>query len=102
ALTLLFSGVTIVSIMVASKYDVALFFGIVLGSWLLKLVIFVVVLALVRDQPFINNLALFIALVVAIVANLSIDSYVALKSRMPYVNVPDPIEKDSSADNSGE
>lgn len=88
-LTLLFSGVTIASIMIAAKFDVALFFGVVLGSWLLKLVIFIIVLALVRDQPFIDNLALFIALVIAIAVNLGIDSFVVLSARMPYVtNLP--------------
>ena len=100
-ITLIFSGVTIVSIMVAGKFDIALFFGVVLGSWLLKLIIFIVILALIRDQPFIDNVALFIALVVAIAVNLGIDSFAVLSSRMPYVtNLPadsSQAEEDGSA-----
>jgi hypothetical protein len=86
AVAVLFSAVTAASMMVAIKFEIAAFFGIVMGSWLLKMVLFIVALVLLRDQPFINTVALFISLVVAIVGTVAIDTIVVIKSRMSYVS----------------
>lgn len=57
-----------------------------MGAWLLKMVLFIAAILLLRDQPFINPVALFIALVVAIVGTVIIDAYVVVTSRMGYVS----------------
>lgn len=85
-LTLLFSGLTIISILIASNFQVGGFFGIVLGSWLLKLVLFILALFFLKDQPFVDNLAVFVALVGAILVTIVIDAYTVFSSRMPYVS----------------
>jgi hypothetical protein len=61
AVAVLFSAVTAASMMVAIKFEIAAFFGIVMGSWLLKMVLF-------------------------IVGTVAIDTIVVIKSRMSYVS----------------
>jgi hypothetical protein len=86
AVALLFSAVTAVSMMIAIRFEIAAFFGIVMGAWLLKMVLFIIALVLLRDQSYINTVALFISLVVAIVGTVAIDTLVVTKSRMSYVS----------------
>lgn len=84
-LALLFSGLTILSVSLGSKLPLGGFYGLVLGGWLLKLVLFAVVLGLLQDAEFVSGPVLFFALVGAILGGLGIDSYVALKARIPVV-----------------
>jgi hypothetical protein len=86
AVAIVFAAITAISLMIAIKFEIAAFFGIVMGSWLLKMVLFIVAILLLRDQPFINDVALFVALVVAIVGTVVIDAYVVMTSRMGYVS----------------
>lgn len=83
---IVFAAVTAISLQIAIKFEIAAFFGIVMGAWLLKMVLFIAAILLLRDQPFINPVALFVALVVAIVGTVAIDAYVVFTSRMGYVS----------------
>ncbi|MGJ0203750.1 3-oxoacyl-ACP reductase [Leucobacter sp. gxy201] len=62
-----------------------LFFGIVLGGWVLKFVIFIVVSLLLRDQPWLDPVILFIGIVASVLVSLAIDSVIVAKSRIPVV-----------------
>jgi len=86
ALAVVFAGITAASMLVAIRFRLAAFFGIVMGAWLLKLVIFVVLLVLVKDQPFVNDIVLFLALVVSIVGTLAIDALVVVRGRLGNVS----------------
>jgi len=86
ALAVVFAGITAASMLVAIRFRLAAFFGIVMGAWLLKLVIFVVLLVLVKDQPFVNDVVLFLALVVSIVGTLAIDALVVVRGRLGNVS----------------
>jgi hypothetical protein len=86
-----FLGVTAVSIIVAfrvTKNDVLnpLFFLIVLGGWIVKFVVFLVAAFLLRDQPWINLVVLFLTIIVSVVGSLAIDVIVIARSRLPYVS----------------
>lgn len=85
-LAVLFAAITAASMLVAIRFTLGAFFGIVMGAWLLKLVIFVVLLVLLRDQPFVNDVVLFLALVVSIVGTLAIDALVVLRGRLSHVS----------------
>ena len=85
-----FLGITAGSILLASRYDVIAFFGIVMGAWLLKFVIFLVLALALRDQPWIDARVMFLTLVVGVVGTLVVDMVVVAKSRMAYVDVPLP------------
>lgn len=81
-----FLGITAVSILLASRYDIAAFFGIVMGAWLLKFVLFIVLALVLRDQPWVQPAVLFLTLVVGIIGTLVIDVVIVSKSRLPYVS----------------
>jgi len=49
-------------------------------------VIFVVLLVLVKDQPFVNDVVLFLALVVSIIGTLAVDALVVVRGRLAYVS----------------
>lgn len=81
-----FLGITALSILIAVRYDIVAFFGIVLGAWLLKFVAFIVAALALRDQPWINPTALFLSLIAGVIASLVVDVMVVMKTRMPYVS----------------
>lgn len=89
-LTALFMGFTAFSIVLAAKVthnepSSTLFFGIVLGVWLLKFVVFIAILILLRDQPFIEPLVMFFSILAAVIGSLVVDVVAFLGARMPYV-----------------
>lgn len=88
-----FLGLTVGSIAFANRFVgsdlyVALFFGIVLGTWVLKFVLFIVMALTLRDQPWLDPKILFVSLVAGIIMSLVIDVLVVAKSRLPYVSDP--------------
>ena len=85
-LAILFAAITAASMLVAIRFTLGAFFGIVRGAWLLKLVIFIVLLVLLRDQPFVDDVVLFLALVVSIIGTLAVDALVVVRGRLSYVS----------------
>ena len=81
-----FLGITALSILIAVRFDIVAFFGIVLGAWLLKFVAFIVAALALRDQSWINPTALFLSLIAGVIASLVVDVVVVMKTRMPYVS----------------
>ncbi len=97
AIAAAFMLLTAVSILIANRWFgdplyVPIFFGIVLGGWLLKLVLFIVALLVLRGQPWIVPGVFFVALVVSVVSSLAIDGIAMFRSRAPYVDVTLPGE----------
>jgi hypothetical protein len=83
AMAFLFLGVTAGSILVANRIAHSdflnpLFFITVLGGWLLKFAIFLVLLILLKDQPWINNVVLLVTVIVGVVGSLVVDVDVGL------------------------
>jgi hypothetical protein len=85
-LAILFAAITAASMLVAIRFTLGAFFGIVMGAWLLKLVIFIVLLVVLRDQPFVDDVVLFLALVVSIIGTLAVDALVVVRGRLSYVS----------------
>jgi hypothetical protein len=86
-----FLGITGASILIANRWYgdplyVPVFFGIVMGGWILKLVVFIVVLLVLRGQPWMNPTVFFVAVVVSVLASLAIDVVVLLRMRIPHVS----------------
>lgn len=103
AMALAFTGLTAASILIGLRASggtliSGAFFGIVLGGWLLKFVVFLVIAILLKDQPWVNSLFLFLSIVVGVVGSLVVDVVVVARSRMPYVSdiaLPGQSEPDS-------
>ena len=91
ALSIVFLSLTAASIAVAnlfikSDFYVVMFFVVVLGTWLIKFVAFIVAALLLRDQPWLNPTVLFVSIIVGVIISLIIDMVVVAKSRLPYVS----------------
>ena len=90
-LAMLFLGITALSILIANRWFgdplyVQLFFAIVLGGWLLKLGLFVVIMIVLSGQPWIEPMVFFLSIVTGVVATLVIDVIVITKMRLPNVS----------------
>jgi hypothetical protein len=88
ALSAVMLAITAGSILFANRFYgsdlfVGAFFGIVLGGWLLKFVVFLVLVFLLADQPWVNRV---IMLVCVIVGSLVVDMVVVARSRVGYVS----------------
>jgi hypothetical protein len=86
-----FLSLTAASILLANRFIgsdlyVGLFFGIVLGSWIVKFILFLVLAIVLRDQPWINPVVLFLSLIAGVIGSLVVDVVVAVRSRVPYVS----------------
>lgn len=70
----------------AHELYLPIFFGIVLGSWVLKLILFIVGALLIRSETWLDARILFIAVVVGAIVSLIIDSIVVIKTRIPIID----------------
>lgn len=61
------------------------YFALVLGGWFVKVVIFIVVMLLLRGQPWIAPLVFFFSALAATIASLVVDIVVLARARVPYV-----------------
>jgi hypothetical protein len=90
-LSAVFMAITGASILIANRWFgdalyVPIFFGIVMGGWILKFVVFLVVLLLLRGQPWVEPMVFFLAVVASVLASLAIDVVVMLRMRVPHVS----------------
>lgn len=91
AIALVFLGITSASILIATRVaggDMLNpgYFGIVMGAWLVKFIVFFVILLLLKGQPWVQSTVLFLSLIVAIIGTLTVDLVVIARSRLPYVS----------------
>jgi drug/metabolite transporter (DMT)-like permease len=86
-----FSAVTAASILIANRWYgdelyVPIFFGVVLGGWLVKLVLFIVALFVLRGQPWMDPMVFFVALVASVLGSLVVDAVVLMRMRIPHAS----------------
>lgn len=101
-MAVVFMGITAASILVANRYAnselfVGIFFGVVLGGWIVKFIVFIVLVVVLRDAPWLNPTVLFLSIVAGVLASLVVDVLVVAKSRLPYVTdveLPKPPTED--------
>jgi hypothetical protein len=86
AIAFAFSLITVLSVVFGSRFSLAGFYGLVLGGWLLKVIVFGAVLVVLRTAEFVHGPTFFFALVAAVIAGLGIDSWVALRARIPITD----------------
>lgn len=91
ALSAVYLGLTAASFLVAGRVTrrdpggVA-FYGIVLGTWVVKLVVFVAFAIWLRGQPWLDPVVFFVTVIVAVAGSLAVDMLVVRSSRIPYVS----------------
>ncbi|QNO38521.1 hypothetical protein H4J02_05835 [Protaetiibacter sp. SSC-01] len=67
-----------------------LFYGVVLGAWLVKLIVFFVFMFWLRGQSWLDPWVFFLTVIVAVLGSLVIDALSFVRSRTPYVDVELP------------
>jgi hypothetical protein len=92
AVAFVFMGITAGSILVghkASGGNIAsgLFFGIVLGSWLLKFVLFLVVAFAIRNSDSLDTVIAFSCVISAVLGALVSDVVAISRARVPIVDM---------------
>ncbi|WP_244301119.1 3-oxoacyl-ACP reductase [Leucobacter insecticola] len=84
-------GITVGSIAFANRFIespsyIVVFFVIVLGSWILKFIGFLVAAVLLRDQSWLDPKVMFFGIISAVIVSLALDVLVIAKSRIPTVS----------------
>ncbi|MEN9715503.1 MAG: hypothetical protein RJA35_970 [Actinomycetota bacterium] len=83
AIAFAFVSLTALSVWAGGKLNLGGFYGVVLGGWIVKVVVFLIIVGVLRHASFINGPTLFFTLVASILGSLGIDSWVFLKARLP-------------------
>ena len=89
AIALVFTSMTLLSVLFGARLPLGGFYGLVLGGWLLKVVLCAVLLAALQRMEFIHGPTLFFAIVLSVLGSLGIDSWVVLRSRIPTIDSRD-------------
>lgn len=85
-IALIFVSLTAVSVLIGSKLSLGGFYGLVLGGWLLKLVMFVIAISVLKSVEGLNGVAVFATLVASVLGSLAVDAVVVAKSKIPAVS----------------
>jgi len=90
-MAVVFMGITAGSILLANRFAgseaaIGAFFGIVMGGWLVKFVVFLALMFLLRGQPWIEPVVLLLSIIAGVIGSLVVDVVVVMKSRMPYAS----------------
>jgi hypothetical protein len=65
---------------------VPIFFAVVLGGWIVKFILFLVLALLLKDQPWINPVVLFLSIIAGVLVSLVLDVIIVSRSRMLYAS----------------
>ncbi len=90
-LSAVFLGLTAASILLAGRVTKGeagspAFFGIILGVWALKFVVFIAVALLFRGQAAIDPYVFFFAVIASVLGSLIADIVAFVRARVPYVS----------------
>jgi hypothetical protein len=84
-MALIFVSMTALSVWLGGKLSLGGFFGVVLGGWIAKLLIFIGLVVLLKGATFIVGPILFVCIVLSVIGSLVLDAIVVFKTRIPTV-----------------
>lgn len=85
AMALLFVSMTALSVWLGGKLSLGGFFGVVLGGWIFKLLLFIGLVLLLKGATFIVGPILFVCIVLSVIGSLTLDAIAVTKARIPTV-----------------
>ncbi len=85
ALALLFSGTTVVSMLLTARSRPTTMAGVVMGAWLGKVVVLIAVLAVLRGEDFYHRGVLAAVLFAGVLGSALLDLRAVRVGRVPYV-----------------
>jgi hypothetical protein len=87
----IFTGLTALSLLLGAKLNLGGFLGVVLGGWLLKMVLFLVLFRVLNGADWLSKEArpiVFFTVVAAVIGGLVLDTLIVTKARLsPQVKV---------------
>lgn len=103
--TAFFMGLTAASFLVASRVaklpeGIAVYYGIILGTFLVKFVIFLVLVIWLRGQHWLNPTIFGFTTIAAVLGTLIVDMLALGRGRVPYIDAPLPGDGTSSTEKS--
>ena len=103
--TAVFMGMTAASFVVASRVaklpeGIAVYYGIILGTFLIKLVVFLVLVISLRGAVWLNPTVFGFTIIAAVLGTLIVDSLALARGRVPYTDAVLPGESTSSPEKS--
>ncbi|GEA81676.1 hypothetical protein [Cellulomonas uda] len=85
-LALVFSGTTIVAMLRTAHSSAQTMAAVVMGTWLAKVLVVIVVLAVLRDQDFYSRGVLAVVLLAGVLGSAYLDYRAVSRARIPYVD----------------
>jgi len=87
---LIFSGTTVVSMLRTARSDAAAFAGVVLGLWLAKFAVVIVIIIALRPLDFYDRPVFAIVVIVGALGAIGLDMRAVQRARVPYLEPKDP------------
>ena len=81
----LFALITFIAGLMVADKGITVVAGVLIGEWLVKVIVLIVVALVIRDQDFYDKIAFFLVVAVAVLGFLGIEVRAAAKARLPYV-----------------
>jgi hypothetical protein len=96
--TAVFMGLTGGSFVVASRVaklpeGIAVYYGIILGTFLIKFVVFLALIISLRSVSWLNPTIFGFTIIAAVLGTLVVDTLAVVRGRVPYTDVALPGEK---------
>ncbi len=85
ALTIIFSGTTVLTMLKTSGSSPQVMAGVVLGGWVVKMIVLVAALAVLGQFDFYNKFIFAAVLLLGVMGSVGLDYRAVSKGRMPYV-----------------
>jgi hypothetical protein len=103
--TAVFMGLTATSFVVASRVarlpeGIAVYYGIILGTFLIKFVVFLILVISLRGVAWLNPTVFGFTIIAAVLGTLIVDALALQRGRVPYTDAALPGEKPGSPDKS--
>jgi hypothetical protein len=90
AITLVFSGTTVVAMLATAESDATTTLAVVMGSWLAKMLVVIVVLGVLRGHDFYDRTTLAVVLLIGVIGSAVLDYRAVRQGRVPYVQALAP------------
>ncbi len=88
---------TALAVLLTAKLPAVTAGAVLLGSWLLKMILAIAVLAILDPLDFYNRQAMVIVIVLSLVIVLGAETYGVLQTKVPYVTPTDSDEQSDTA-----
>lgn len=86
SIALVFVSLTALSVLFGGKLSLGGFYAVVLGGWLLKVLLFIGIIATLARMEGLNRVSIFATLVASVLGSLAVDAFVVTKAKIPAVS----------------